>query len=385
MGEKCPPRRSKTPSGHVPLCAVARIVRARAICSHATNGVECHLNSAGYDETMTEPLRKHLGMLVCLTAVLSAAPVMAQSSTAQVWPSRPITMVVPFGAGGAVDILARILAPRLSELLGQQVIVENVAGAGGTTGAARVAKAAPDGYQFLLGNAGTQAISQTLYKHPPYDSVNDFVPVGLVAQNIFVLVTRHDLPVTTLGEFIAYAKANHDKMQFASAGAGSTSHMECVLLDVAMGLDITHVPYRSTSIAVPDMMAGRIDYVCDAVETAAALIRAGTVRPIAVLAAHRSAALPEVPTATEAGVAGLALAGWSGLFFPRGTPEAIVRRLNSAADAALDTPSVRARIEGLGINMVAADERAPEYLARFLPDEIAKWGVATRASGLSMD
>jgi tripartite-type tricarboxylate transporter receptor subunit TctC len=294
-------------------------------------------------------------------------------------------MVVPFGAGGAVDIMARVLAPGLSEALGQQVIVENVAGAGGTTGTARVAKATPDGYQFLLGNVGTQAISQTLYKHPPYNSVSDFAPVGMVAQNFFILVTRKDLPVTALGEFITYAKANHDKMQFASAGAGSTSHMFCVLLNATMGLDITHVPYRSTSIAVPDMMAGRIDYVCDAVETASSLIRAGTVKPIAVLAPHRSAALPEVPTATESGVAGLALAGWYGLFLPRGTPEAIVRRLNSAAGAALDTPSVHARIEGLGINVVAPEERTPEYLARFLPEQIARWGVATKASGLSLD
>lgn len=338
------------------------------------------MNMRGSAKIGTETIRGHLGVLACLTTILATA-----QSSAQSWPSRPLTMVVPFGAGGAVDIMARVLAPGLSQALGQQVIVENVAGAGGTTGAARVAKAAPDGYQFLLGNVGTQAISQTLYKHPPYNSVNDFVPVGMVAQNFFILVVRKDLPVTTLAEFIGYAKANHDKMQFASAGAGSTSHMFCVLLNASMGLDITHVPYRSTSIAVPDMMAGRIDYVCDAVETASALVRAGTVKPIAVLAPRRSAALPEVPTATEAGVAGLALAGWYGLFLPRGAPDAIVRRLNRAAVAALDMPSVHERIEGLGINVVMAEERTPEYLARFLPEQIAKWGVATKASGLSMD
>jgi tripartite-type tricarboxylate transporter receptor subunit TctC len=306
-------------------------------------------------------------------------------AAAQTWPARPVTMVVPFGAGGATDVMARVLAPRLSELLGQQVIVENVGGAGGMTGAARVAKAPPDGYQFVLGNAGTQAISQTLYKQPLYNSVTDFAPVGMVAQSFFALITRRDLPATTLPEFITYARANHAKMQFASAGAGSTSHMVCVLLNSAMGTDITHVPYRSTVIAMPDMMAGRIDFICDAVETAAQQIQGSTVKAIALLAPSRSAILPDLPTATEQGVAGLAVAGWYALFFPKGTPEAIVRRLSSAASAAVDTPSVRQRIEGVGINMVPAEQRTPEFLTRFLPAEIEKWAAPIRASGLSMD
>jgi tripartite-type tricarboxylate transporter receptor subunit TctC len=335
--------------------------------------------------TGTAPLTAGILAAALATLLTMATPAAAQTSSAAGWPTRPITMVVPFGAGGATDIMARVLAPRLSEILGQQIIVENVGGAGGTSGASRVAKAAPDGYQFLLGNAGTQAISQTLYKQPVYNSVTDFAPVAVVAQTFFALVTRPDLPPRTLPEFIAYARVNHAKMQFASAGAGSTSHMECVLLNTAMGLEITHVPYRSTSIAVPDMMAGRIDYVCDAVETASSLIRAGTVKPIAVLAPSRSTALPDVPTATEAGVSGLALAGWYGLFFPRDTPETIVRRMASAASQAVDTPAVRARIEGLGINMVPAEQRSPEFLARFLPAEIERWAAPIRASGLSMD
>jgi tripartite-type tricarboxylate transporter receptor subunit TctC len=312
-------------------------------------------------------------------------PAAAQTSPAQIWPTRPVTMVVPFGAGGATDVMARVLAPRLSELLSQQVIVENVGGAGGMTGAARVAKAPPDGYQFVLGNAGTQAISQTLYKQPPYNSVTDFVPVGMVAQSFFILITRKDLPATTLPEFIAYAKANHAKMQYASAGVGSTSHMVCVLLNTAMGTDITHVPYRSTTIAMPDMMAGRIDFICDAVETAAQQIQGNTVKAIAILAPTRSPALPDLTTAAEQGVPGLAVSGWYALFLPRGTPEPIVRRLSGAASAAVDTPSVRERIEGVGINMVPAEQRTPEFLARFLPAEIEKWAKPIRASGLSMD
>jgi tripartite-type tricarboxylate transporter receptor subunit TctC len=317
--------------------------------------------------------------VVFLTALLTAP------AAAQTWPTRPVTMVVPFAAGGATDVMARVLAPRLSELLGQQIIVENVGGAGGMTGVSRVAKAPPDGSQFVLGNAGTQAISQTLYRQPLYNSVTDLVPVGMVAQSFFVLITRKDLPAATLPEFIAYAKANHARMQYASAGVGSTSHMMCVLLDAVIGVGITHVPYRSTTIALPDMMAGRIDFICDAVETAAQQIEGNTVKAVAVLAPSRSAVLPNLPTAAEQGVAQLAASGWYGLFFPKGTPDAIVRRLSYAASAAVDTPSVRERIESVGINMVPPEHRTPEFLARFLPAEIEKWAVPIRASGLSMD
>jgi tripartite-type tricarboxylate transporter receptor subunit TctC len=317
--------------------------------------------------------------VVFLTALLTAP------AAAQTWPTRPVTMVVPFAAGGATDVMARVVAPRLSELLGQQIIVENVGGAGGMTGVSRVAKAPPDGSQFVLGNAGTQAISQTLYRQPLYNSVTDLVPVGMVAQSFFVLITHKNLPAATLPEFIAYAKANHARMQYASAGVGSTSHMMCVLLDAVIGVDITHVPYRSTTIALPDLMAGRIDFICDAVETAAQQIEGNTVKPIAVLAPSRSAVLPNLATAAEQGVAQLAASGWYGLFFPKGTPDAIVRRLSNAASAAVDTPSVRERIESVGINMVPPEHRTPEFLARFLPAEIEKWAVPIRASGLSMD
>jgi tripartite-type tricarboxylate transporter receptor subunit TctC len=324
--------------------------------------------------------------IAALTAPLLAAIIAAtMPAAAQTWPMRPVTMVVPFGAGGATDTMARVLAPRLSELVGQQVIIENVGGAGGMSGAARIAKAPPDGYQFLLGNAGTQAVSQTLYKRPLYNSVTDFVPVGLVAQSFFVLITNKDFPAATLPEFIAYAKINQSRMQSASAGAGSTSHMVCALLDAAMGTHTTHVPYRSTSIALPDMLAGRIDFICDAVESAAQLIKSGTVKAIAVLAPSRSAVLPDLPTAAEQGVPEVAISGWYGLFLPKGAPEPIVRKLSSAASAAMDTPSVRERIETLGINMIAPERRTPEFLEHFLPAEIAKWAVPIRASGLSME
>jgi tripartite-type tricarboxylate transporter receptor subunit TctC len=298
---------------------------------------------------------------------------------------RPLTMVVPFAAGGATDLVGRLIAPRLSELLSQQVIVENVGGAGGMTGVARVAKAAPDGYQFVLGNLGTQAISQVLYKHPLYDSVTDFLPIGMLAQSYYVLITRKDLPVSTLPEFVAYAKANQASMQFASAGAGSTSHLACVLLDSAMGTSITHVPYRSTAIGIQDMMAGRIDFICDTVETAAQQILGGTVKAIALLASNRTPVLPDVPTASEQGLPAAALKGWYALYFPKGTPEPMVRRLSEAANKTMDTASVRERMAALGITAVPPWQRTPEYLAKWLPAEIEKWTGPIKASGVSLD
>ena len=225
----------------------------------------------------------HLAAGAVLISFLSIT--LLDNGAAQTWPTRPVTLVVPFGAGGAMDVVGRILAPRLSELLGQQVVVENVGGAGGMTGVSRVAKGTPDGYQFVLGNLGTQAISQTLYKHPLYNSATDFMPIGMFAQSYYVLITRKDLPASTLPEFIAYAKANQAKMQYASAGAGSTTHMACVLLNALMGTNVTHVPYRSTSVGIQDMMAGRIDFICDTVETAAPQILGDTVKAIALLAA----------------------------------------------------------------------------------------------------
>lgn len=320
-----------------------------------------------------------------LAAVLSLLIAAGDAASAQAWPTRPVTLVVPFGAGGAMDIVGRILAPRLSELLGQQVVVENVGGAGGMTGVNRVAKAAPDGYQFVLGNMGTQAISQTLYKHPLYNSETDLVPVGMVAQSYFVLIAQKDLPVRTLADFVAYAKANQGRMQYASAGAGSTTHMACVLLNAAMGTNITHVPYRSTSVGIQDMMAGRIDFICDTIETAAPQIRGGTVKAIAMLASNRAPLLPNLPSVAEEGLPQAAISGWYALFLPKGTPEGIVRRLSAATSAAVDAPAVRERFGSLGVGTVPPEARTPEYLAAVLAADIRKWADPIRASGVSIE
>ena len=325
----------------------------------------------------------------CLTFLCTAAAAMlmaaATAANAQDWPTRPVTMVVPFGAGGGVDVTARILAPRVAQILGQQLVVENIGGAGGMTGSARVAKAAPDGYQFVYGNAGTHAVNQTLYIHPLYNAVTDFTPAGMVTHTFFTLITRNDLPASTLPQFIAYAKANQAKMQFGSAGAGSTTHMVCVMLNTAMGTSIAHVPYRSTAVAMQDMIAGRIDFICEPILTAMAQIRSGTVKPIVFLGPRRTPVLPDLPTADENGLPGFMVSGWGAFFFPARTPTTIVHRLSKAASDTLDTPSVRERIEGLGYDPAPREQRTPQYMEKFLPAEIERWAAAVKTAGISSD
>ncbi|HKA75185.1 MAG TPA: tripartite tricarboxylate transporter substrate-binding protein [Xanthobacteraceae bacterium] len=307
------------------------------------------------------------------------------SAGAQDWPARPVTMVVPFAAGGPVDVGGRVLAQRLTEILGRQIVVENVGGAGGTTGASRVAKAAPDGYQFLLGNIATQAFSQSLYRKPPYDAVTDFAPVGLTIEQPRVLAVRKDLPVSTLPEFIAYAKAHPDELKYGSAGAGSAAHVACMLLNSIVGIDATHVPYRSTALAMQDIAAGRVDYICDVIIGVLPLIQSNSIKPIAYLSPRRVQVLPQVATAQEQGLANFDTSSWHALFFPAGTSEPIVRRLNAALSETLDTPWVRERLEGLGARIVEPERRSPDYLARLLPGEIAKWAVPIKASGAAVD
>src|SRR5580693_369887 len=239
--------------------------------------------------------------LKVIAALAAAAFASALPAYADDFPSHSLTMVIPFAAGGPTDILGRIVAARMGEVLGQTVIVENVAGAGGMTGAARVANAAPDGYQFVLGTVGTHAQGQTLYKSPLYNSVTDFTPAILIANVPIVLETRKDLPVNNFKEFVDYAKANQAKMQFASAGAGSATHLGCVLLNYVIGVNVTHVPYRGTGPALQDLEGGRVDYMCDIITTAKPPIDQGAVKGLAIFDTKRSPALPNVPTAAEQG------------------------------------------------------------------------------------
>jgi tripartite-type tricarboxylate transporter receptor subunit TctC len=304
---------------------------------------------------------------------------------AQNYPTRPVTMVIPFAAGGPTDVLGRVVGTRMGEILGQQVVIENVGGAGGQSGSKRVADAAPDGYTMVLGTVGTHAQGQTLYKKPLYDAVAEFTPVALLAEVPIVLIVRKDLPANNFKEFVAYAKENQAKMQYGSAGAGSASHLGCVLLNYVIGANITHVPYRGTGPATQDLVGGRIDFLCQAITAAKPQIDGGTVKALALLDAQRSPALPDVPTALEQGTKGLEAYTWNALFLPKGAPAAVVARLNSAAVQAIKTPEVRERLTALGAQ-VASDARAtPQYLGTFVKSEIDKWAGPIKASGAQVE
>jgi tripartite-type tricarboxylate transporter receptor subunit TctC len=294
-------------------------------------------------------------------------------------------MVIPFAAGGPTDVLGRVVADRMSQLLGQQVVVENVGGAGGMTGVQRVAQSPPDGYTISLGTVGTHAQNQTLYKRPLYNAATDFTPVALMAQVPLVLIARKDLPVNNLQEFIAYAKSNQSKMSFGSAGAGSATHLGCVLLNAAMGVDIQHVPYRGTGPAMQDLAAGRIDYLCEIVTTALPQIQGGTVKPIVMLSLDRSPVLPNLPTANESGLPKFEAYTWNAIFLPKGAPREIVNKLHDAIVETMKTPTVKNRLEGLGVMIVPPEKETPEYLDQFVKSEIEKWAAPIRASGAEVE
>jgi tripartite-type tricarboxylate transporter receptor subunit TctC len=312
----------------------------------------------------------------------AAWPIMAQ---AQTYPSRSITMVVPFAAGGTFDVMGRLISAKMSEILGQSVIVENTTGAGGIIGVNRVINAPPDGYTFLLGSVGTHAYNQSIYKKPRYHAATDFAPVTLFAEQPMVLEARNDFPATTMQEFAAYVKANAEKLQFGSAGAGSTTHLACSLINGAIGVNVTHVPYRGAGPAANDLIGGQIDYMCSNLGGAVPLITGQKVKAIAVLSRERSPLMPDLKTAREQGLTDIDVTTWNAMFLPKGTPAAIVKKLGDATNAAMDDPLIKTRMRDIGVNGVAPERRSPEYLAKFVADEIARWEGPIKAGGLQVD
>jgi len=259
-----------------------------------------------------------------LGAVVAALPC---ATMAQDFPSRPVSMVVAAAAGGPIDVFTRIMAERMSPILGQRVVVENVGGGGGTLGGQRVAHAAPDGYTTLLGTIATHANPQLYGDKPLYDPLSDFVNVALIAEIPLVVIVRKEFQANTFQEFMAYAKANQGKLNYGSAGVGSASHLGCVMLDQAMGTNAQHVPYRGTGPAMQDLIGGRIDFVAEQISTALPQIQSNTVKAIATLGLERAPGLEQLPTAQELGLSGLDCGSWSSLSFPKGTPDEIVRHL----------------------------------------------------------
>lgn len=306
-----------------------------------------------------------------------------QPASAETWPTHPITWLLPFAAGGPTDAVSRSLTTRMGELLGQPIILENAGGAGGMTALNRLSKSPPDGYLMATGNSGTHTFSQILYKTPLYNAVSDFTPVSMIAEGGYVLIARNDLPANTLPEFISYTKIHQAKMQYGSAGGSSGTHVVCALLNQAMGVSVTHVPYRGTSLAMQDLIGGRIDYVCDAIATARSQIEGNTVKALAVLWSERSSILPKVPTAHEQGLKGFNESSWNAIFLPRDTPLSIADRLNVVISNALDTPSVRINLEQLGVRPAPPERRGPDYLAKFVGDEIPRWTPILKTIGVS--
>jgi tripartite-type tricarboxylate transporter receptor subunit TctC len=315
-------------------------------------------------------------------ASLFAVLIGLSPASAQNWPTRPVTLVVPFAPGGGTDVLSRIVAKRLSEVLGHQVVVENVGGAGGMVGSSRVAKAAPDGYQIVMGSRA-DAINQTLYKTPLYNLRTDLLPVVLIADQPMVLLTKKDLPVANLQEFIAHTKKSHATMQFGSAGAGSTGHLDCMLLNMAMGVDVQHIPYRGGGPAVQDLIGGRLDYFCTLSATAAPHVQGGLVKAMAVFTHKRLASLPELATSFEQGLDNFEASTWFGFFVPRGTPAAIVERLRQATVTTMETPSVQEQLLKTGSLVVAPERRTTDYFRRYVESEIAKNAAPIKAAGIA--
>jgi tripartite-type tricarboxylate transporter receptor subunit TctC len=310
---------------------------------------------------------------------LAALPLGAM---AQAYPSKPITVVVPFAAGGPTDALARILCQRMGEALGQQMIVENVGGAGGTIGVAKVARAAPDGYTLSFTHMGTLAVNIALYKSLPYDSQKDFEPVGLGGTNPMVLVTKKDLPAKTFAEFQAYVKANEKKVQYGMAGIGAASHLGGLMLNSMMKVDVLEIPYKGTGPALNDLVSGQFDYMVDQAVNVLPQIKSGNIKALGVSTTKRLSQLPDVPTIDEAGLKGYEVTIWNGFFAPKGTPKDIVAKLNQALVATLADDKVKVRLTELAVDLPTAQEATPEALGAQLKASIDKWVPAVQAAGV---
>lgn len=320
------------------------------------------------------------------TSIALAATLLigAVAAPAQDYPTRPVTMVVPFAAGGPTDTVARLVAQSMSKTLGQQVVVENVGGAGGTIGAARVAKADPDGYTLLLHHIG-QATAATLYRKLPYNAKTDFAPIGLVTDVPMTIVARKDFPAKDLKELVAYVKANPDKVTLANAGVGAASHLCGMLFMQALGTPLTTVPYKGTGPAMNDLVAGQVDLLCDQTTNTTGQIKGGAVKAYAVTTPTRVASLPDLPTTKEAGLPAVEVAVWHGLYAPKGTPDAVVNKLSAALKVALKDETVKQRFNELGTEPVAEARATPKVLGDYVAAEIERWKPVITAAGVYAD
>jgi len=310
----------------------------------------------------------------CLAALAGLAVFTAQAQAqAQAYPTRSITMIVPFAAGGPTDVIARIVTGHMAQTLGQAIIIENVVGAGGTTATTRASKAGNDGYTLITGHMGTHAASVPLYPKLAYHPEKDFEPVGLLAGTPILILARKDFPPKDLKEFITYVKANAEKVNAAHAGVGSVSHASCQLLESILAVKPISVPFNGTGPAMNALVGGQVDYMCDQIVNAVPQVNGGTIKAYAVATAERNPSLPNVPTTTEAGLPAFQAQAWNAIFAPKGTPADVVAKLNAAVLKALDDEGVRKRLLDLGSVIPAPADRTPAALGKLVNSEIAKW------------
>jgi tripartite-type tricarboxylate transporter receptor subunit TctC len=323
-----------------------------------------------------EDMLKIIGRLAIVAGVLAVTlPGVNFGATAQSYPARPIIMIVPFAAGGPVDVMARTVAERMSRYIGQPVVIENVLGAGGTTGTTKAMHAAADGYTIIAGNMGTHAAAVALYPNLTYDPVKDFEPIGLLASTSVMVLARKDLPPQNLREFVRYLQDNAGKVNMAHAGIGSSSHVTCLLFNQAIGVRPTMIPYSGTGPAMNALVAGEVDYMCDVITNAAPRVQAGTIKAYAIAMPRRSPVLPDVPTAEEAGMPSFDPTSWVGVFAPKRTERGILDKLSAALDKALDDPIVRKRLTDLGNDVPDSAQRGARPLGDLVRSETARWSA----------
>jgi tripartite-type tricarboxylate transporter receptor subunit TctC len=319
------------------------------------------------------------------TAVVSAALGLAMAATsaaAQNYPTRPVTIIVPFAAGGPTDIVARVVGEYFSKALGQQFIVENIAGAGGTTGITRGSQARADGHTIMMGHMGTHGAAPALYPNLKYDPTKDFEPIGLVAGTPILIVARKDFPAADLKEFIAKAKDTSTRISQAHAGVGSVSFTTCTLLSSMLGVKHHRVvAYRGTGPALNDLVGGQVDYMCDQIVNLVEQVRGGAIKAYAIATEQRSPALPDIPTTKEAGLPDYQVSAWNALFAPKGTPKEIVAKLNETLLKALDDEATRKRLLELGSVLPEGKGRTPEALSDLVKSEVARWTPILKAAG----
>jgi len=316
-------------------------------------------------------------------ALAAVAGLAATGAQAQNYPTRPITMIVPFADGGPTDVIARIVSDHMSRTLGQQIVIENVAGAGGTTGITRAAQSQPDGYTIMMGHMGTHGAAPALYPNLKYDPAKDFAPIGVAAGTPIVIVAKKDFPANDLKGFLAYLKANGDKVNMAHAGVGSVSHSTGIFFNSVVKVKPTMVAYRGTGPALNDLMGNTVDFMTDQIVNVAPQIQGNNIKAFAIATPERSPVLPNVPTTKEAGLDGYEVSAWNAVFAPKGTPPDVVKKLSDALMKSLDDENTKKRLLDLGGVLPTAAERTPDGLQKLVESEVARWTPVLKAAGVT--